>query len=227
MKTLIIHPKDVTTDFLIPIYDGIEDKTVMRQGTVERVIEQIKKHKRIIMMGHGCPSGLFGVGQFTQTRYCTMSKDNKATVRCTYVIDRNTVELLRTKQCIFIWCNADKFVLEHDLKGFYSGMFISETWEARAHGINADSKTIETSNDYFAAVVSEVINKSLSKIHQHTVSRYGVLAETSLVAEYNCSRLYYKKTGSKKATVTEDVWDTKKRQSLKEFLKSENKLAPI
>jgi hypothetical protein len=36
---------------------------------------------------------------------------------------------------VFIWCNADQFMKRHQLRGFYSGMFISEVQEALMYGI--------------------------------------------------------------------------------------------
>lgn len=65
MKTLIIHPQDETTDFLRPIYQKSFNKTVVTGGIPKRELDQlIKRYQRIIMMGHGSPSGLFSVGRF-------------------------------------------------------------------------------------------------------------------------------------------------------------------
>lgn len=64
MKTLVIHPKDKTTDFLKPIYEG-RDWTVITGGcTKDDVAKAIDEHDHIIMMGHGTPQGLLAVGQF-------------------------------------------------------------------------------------------------------------------------------------------------------------------
>jgi hypothetical protein len=65
MKTLIIHPKDITTRFICGIYDPIPDKTFINSGiTKDQLRKKIDEHDRILMMGHGSPSGLFGVGRF-------------------------------------------------------------------------------------------------------------------------------------------------------------------
>jgi hypothetical protein len=64
MKTLVIHPKDKTTDFLKSIYHG-RGYTVITGGcTKEDVGKAIDEHDHIIMMGHGTPQGLLAVGQF-------------------------------------------------------------------------------------------------------------------------------------------------------------------
>ena len=177
MKTLVIHPKDSSTDFLIPIYSNIEYKSVIRGGmSKDEVDEQIKHHDRIMMMGHGSPSGLFSVGQFEAQGF---------------IINHTTVSLLQDKECIFIWCNADKFVEANNLKGLYSGMFISETSEAAYCGLPGTPQDIVTeSNDYFAKELGEVSGGSLDEMYQHIKYTYGILAEGNAVAEYNHNRLY-------------------------------------
>ena len=103
MKTLIIHPKDKSTNFLRGIYKDITYKTIINGGcSKEDIINEIKGHKRIIMMGHGSPFGLFGVGQFGKSFY---------------IIDSTIVPYLKNKECIFIWCNSDQFVTKHNLNG--------------------------------------------------------------------------------------------------------------
>ena len=116
MKTLVIHPNDRSTWFLENVYKNIENLTLVT-GNVSRneVKSMIRDHDRVMMMGHGSPGGLFSVGQFP-------SQSNNG-----YIIDSEMVELLKEKDnSIFIWCNADQFVERHNLKGFYTGMFISE-----------------------------------------------------------------------------------------------------
>jgi hypothetical protein len=178
MKTLIIHPTDKTTDFLIPIYSGIKEATVIRGGlTRDEVNKQIEQHDRIMMMGHGSPSGLFAVGQFSGAYG--------------YVINYETVSLLRNKECIFIWCNADRFVEAYNLKGLYSGMFISEVGEAIVCGLQGTPQSVVTeSNDFFANEFGKVSNESLAVAYEYIKDTYGVLAESNSVAKYNHYRLY-------------------------------------
>ena len=184
MKTLVIHPKDSSTDFLIPIYMNLKsfpdfnDVTIIRGGmTKDEVDEQIKQHDRIMMMGHGSPHGLFSVGQFNR--------------RFGYIIDYTTVDLLQNKECIFIWCNADRFVERYNLKGLYSGMFISETMEAAYCGLPGTSQDIVTeSNDFFAKEFGQVSGQSLVEAYEYIRDSYGVLAENNPIAKYNHHRLY-------------------------------------
>ena len=182
MKTLIIHPQDSSTDFLIPIYMNLKsfpdfnDVTIIRSGSKDEVDEQIKQHDRIMMMGHGSPHGLFAVGQFGAIGM---------------IIGPATVPLLQNKECIFIWCNADKFVETYNLKGLYSGMFISEVGEANYCDLPGTSQdTVTESNEFFAIELGSVSERSLDEMYEHIRYSYGMLAESNAVAEYNNNRLY-------------------------------------
>ena len=186
MKTLVIHPQDSSTDFLIPIYMNLKsfpdfnDITIIRGGmTKNEVNEQIKQHDRIMMMGHGSPMGLFSIGQFPETY--------------SFIVDGHTVQYLQDKECIFIWCNADRFVETNNLKGLYSGMFISEVMEAAYCGLPGTPQDVVTeSNDYFASEFGKISDKSLTEIYKHIKDSYSVLAENNPVAKYNYHRLYLK-----------------------------------
>jgi hypothetical protein len=108
-----------------------------------------------------------------------------------FIINYTTVPLLQDKECIFIWCNADRFVEANNLKGLYSGMFISEVSEANYCGLPGTPQDIVTeSNDYFAKELGSVSEKSLDEMYEHIKYTYGMLAEGNAVAEYNHNRLY-------------------------------------
>lgn len=178
-KTLIIHPKDSSTSFLEIVYKTIPNKTVITGGIMkEEVAELIKEHDRVMMMGHGYPGGLFSVGQFPGT-YST-------------IIDFSMVPLLNEKENnVFIWCNADKFVDKYQLKGFYSGMFISEVGEAMYCGVfGTDQDIVDESNYGFCNIISKHINENSDVIYENVKKEYGLIAESNPVAYYNFNRLY-------------------------------------
>lgn len=182
MKTLIIHPKDESTSFLNPIYDSIREKKVINGGiTKKELISEIKKHDRIVMMGHGSSSGLFSIGEFID---CGL-----------YIIDDSFISVLSEKNnSVYIWCNADKFVDSYSLKGFYSGMFISEVTEAYFCGLSSvNQKIVDESNYGFSKVLSDVINEDQETIYEHVLNHYGTMAKHNLVASYNHDRLYLSK----------------------------------
>ena len=141
MKTLVIHPYDETTIFLNQIYEGkgwtiIDDNMVSKR----ELKEAIKSHERIVMLGHGTEHGLFGRGR--------------------YMIDASYVYLLREKELAVVWCNSDKFIEKYDLKGFYTGMIISESVEARFLMVEHTMDDIDESNVLFTNAISESIDST-------------------------------------------------------------------
>jgi hypothetical protein len=179
MKTLIIHPEDPSTSFLDIVYSPIENKTIITGGVSKKELhEMIQNHDRVMMMGHGSPFGLFSVGKFRSTSG--------------YIIDHTVVPLLKNKKHnVFIWCNADQFVNQHKLKGFYSGMFISEVGEAKYCGLpGTPQEVVDESNYGFCNIIAKHINGDTNNIYENVKKEYGVIAEDNSVAYYNNLRLY-------------------------------------
>ena len=179
MKTLIIHPEDPSTFFLDIVYAPIENKTVITGGVSKVEVQQlIREHDRVMMMGHGSPGGLFNVGRFSGCG--------------AYIIDQQMVPLLKEKtDNVFIWCNADKFVEIFGLKGFYSGMFISEVGEANYCGLPGMSQEVVDESNYgFVNIIAKYINQNKELIHENVKNEYGLIAENNPVALYNNNRLY-------------------------------------
>jgi len=146
MKTLVIHPFDLTTGFLEDIYIDKGWTIVDWNPSHAGLKHIIKEHDRIIMLGHGTEDGLLGYGRF--------------------IINSELVYLLREKICIYIWCNADIFVKKYSLKGFYTGMIISECNEAEMFYVYATNKEIYESNVLFSKAIKESIDDidMLSKV---------------------------------------------------------------
>ena len=178
MKTLIIHPEDQSTDPLCPIYEGIKNKRVIRGGVSKNeLLKAVESHQRIIMMGHGSPLGLFAVGKFEQESHWA------------YIIDQTFVSALQNKDNVFIWCHANQFVEQHQLTGFYSGMFISEEIEALMHEFDVNQETVDNSNHAFSHILSKYINESSEIIHKNVTHEYGALARCNPIVEYNNNKL--------------------------------------
>lgn len=185
MKTLIIHPLDPTTSFLDIVYGSIPNKTVITGGINKSELQQlIREHDRVMMMGHGSPGGLFSVGQFSNTGNSVYGSG--------YIIDQSMVPLLNEKDNnVFIWCNADRFVDSFKLKGFYTGMFISEVEEALYCGLpGTQQDEVDESNYGFVNIIGKYINEDTNSIYDKVTTEYGVIAEHSPVALYNHNRLY-------------------------------------
>ena len=176
MKTLIIHPKDKSTDFLKPIYAGIADATILNGGNKDEIRELINDYERVIMLGHGSPGGLFGVGEFGGW---------------SYIIDSTMVEALSNKpNNIYVWCNADQFMKQHPtLQGFYSGMFISEVGEAKMYNIDASQEVVNESNDLFAKLVGNHIELDSKTIA--TTAQFFYHIPGNEVSAFNNKKMYY------------------------------------
>ena len=115
-KTLVIHPTDNTTDFLHIIYENhLDDWTIINDCDIkqEELKELIRMHDRIIMVGHGTPSGLLNP-----------KNDYKS-----LIIDDSFADLLREKNTLSIWCNSDCYFRRNNIKGLHTGMIISEVDE--------------------------------------------------------------------------------------------------
>ena len=177
MKTLVIHPSDPTTDVLKVIYED-KDWTVISDPTFPKshLKLAIKRHDRIIMMGHGTPHGLVAFS----------NPIKKTGLR--YVIDSNLLYLLREKELIGIWCDCDQFFNKHDLKGLNTGMIISE-WDEAKYFLSEEftQNQIDESNILFSSVMKEIIEKDndLSLVDNYKID------ENSIV-EFNRKRIYLK-----------------------------------
>jgi hypothetical protein len=99
------------------------------------------------------------------------------------------VYLLRTKEIVAIWCNADKFVERYNLKGFYTGMFISEVAEGQCFKIKATQDEVTYSNILFAMELNKVIDEP--NVHTLIKESYKGLFENDVI-RFNNERLYYR-----------------------------------
>lgn len=145
--TLVIHASDPSTEFLREIY---EDKPYDVIHSSHYFLDKLLlRYDRVIMLGHGWTSGLFSVGQFLGP----------------FAIDDYSAVFLEGKSNVYIWCMASTFVQQHRLRGFSSGMFISEVGEAAWFNIHASQEQIDHSNHLFTGVIKEQIEApNLSRI---------------------------------------------------------------
>jgi hypothetical protein len=172
MNTLVIHPKDHTTDFLSAIYSDKPDWRILDFNCSKAFLkQQIFNHDRIIIMGHGIPFGLLGHSKlFVNPEFAYLLRDT-------------------AKRYIFIWCNADMFVSRYKLSPqFFTGMFISEVGEAKIYGIEANQEQINYSNNLFADVVRKSIN--LDNFYNEVKNDYANYINENPVIVFNNERLY-------------------------------------
>lgn len=166
MNTLVIHPKDYTTDFLSVIYKE-HDWTIINHEVAEsKLKELIATHERIVMLGHGTSEGLLGSNG--------------------YVINANFVDHLKEKDCVCIWCNANVFINKYGLNGFYTGMIISELEEAMFCQVNTTQEEIEQSNSIFGESVKQSIESDDMLFRMKELYQGN-----SMVIHYNKMNLYF------------------------------------
>lgn len=183
-KILIIHPDDRTTDTLCLVYENIPEdkKTVIRGGIDTFEVERlIATHERVLLCGHGYPGGLLGIGKFDTADLCIVSS-------------RHVPLLKENSKNIYIWCYASSFVRQYGLKGFASGMFISEVDEAVWCGITDPVPTkeqVDLSFDTFCRILAKYLMFDLSPedLYNAVHSEYSILAEKCPVAKYNLDLL--------------------------------------
>lgn len=174
MKTLVIHPSDPSTDFLKPIYQDLKNTTIVTEGlNHHEVAMEMEHHDRIIMMGHGCPWGLYAIG---------MKGDHIGLI----VNLDDTKDILRTKRnTLMIWCNADIGARRLGIPGFSTGMFISEQSETFLLKEPVTNIVIEESNNCFTEAVRRHIYKEEKELFDAVSRDYGHLLGSNPVVDYN------------------------------------------
>jgi hypothetical protein len=161
-KVLVIHPDDRSTDMLKAVYEG-KGYDVISDSRIsdEEMVEQIKSHDKIIMLGHGTPYGLISW--------------NRTTGEVRYVINDSLAEILKTKETYSMWCHSDAFFERHDMKGFHSGMIISEEMEALMYGIvgYSDEDIAESMMPLMYAMHDTIEMEDLEEMKRIILERYN------------------------------------------------------
>ena len=171
MKTLTIHPSDKTTDVLKPIYNAID--TDVYNGSDYTVLRKtILQYERFIIMGHGTPYGLLN-----------WRKDY------VFGIQKEITDIFRKNDTnIYIWCNANRYVESNDLKGFATGMIISEPMEAEWFNIEYTPEMIEESNILFANSIRDNLNDDIPKMVYGVRNQYS--SETNPIIKFNMKNIH-------------------------------------
>ena len=173
MKTIVIHPKDITTNFLSAIYKDQKDWTVVREKRNPFKLKQmVRGYQRIILLGHGSEYGLIGFHK--------------------YVVDIEWIDILKRDhiELVCIWCNADIFIKKHDLKPkLYTGMIISELEEAINECVICTSKDIEESNWLFAYTISQFLDHEYFLQYIQAYYTHSLDAANNVI-EFNKTKIY-------------------------------------
>lgn len=169
MKTLVMHPQDSSTDFLKICYENhLEDKewTIINDFskiTKKRLKELIKENDKIIMMGHGFGQGLFNPNFNSSCKHLD-----------SLLIDDSHAPLLKEKETISIWCFSDRYFKRHNIKGFHTGMIISEVKEAEIMLAKNpfNEKEILDNMVMFATAIRDCIDKEPKEMQEYVLKHY-------------------------------------------------------
>ena len=162
------------------IYEGIEGVTLFdswkQRKEILSAIAKAPKEEPILLLGHGSPSGLLDM-------------------RYGFVITDSDAEILRDRpNLVGIWCYASSYACKHNLKGFFSGMFISEEPEDWVNDVEADPEEIDEKAWDFAGRFGSLLRegKSLSEIATELMNPRH---RDSELTRFNYERLTWRPTG--------------------------------
>ena len=179
-RMIVVHPFDPSTRMLCELYKGIEGVTLFdsweQRKDILAAIAAAPKDEPILLLGHGCPSGLLDM------RYGIVIGDSDA-------------ELLKDRpNLVGIWCYASSYAFKHGLKGFFSGMFISELPEAIVNGVDASEEEIDDDAWNFAIRFGLLLRGGLTLEQTAGVLMDPCYMESDLT-EFNYSRLTWRPRG--------------------------------
>lgn len=188
--TLIIHPDDRTTDFLKPSYAGLNATVLTTKADMYNLKETMKNHRRIIMMGHGTPSGLM-LSMIGGLNGVELNDNGQYVKYSSYSIGYDFLDILKTKPIVAVWCNADRFVVPNDLHGFYTGMVISELCEANYCQVyGCDDTQLQYSNTLFTKALKAAL--PIESPDSVDVFKNIYDGDNNRIIDYNKQRIYYR-----------------------------------
>ena len=174
---VVVHANDPTTRFLSKLYELREDVTclITESNTNSDVIRKIREADKVMMLGHGTEDGLFSITKEGKTKRL--------------MIYNRHVGFLRNKECIGIWCYANKFAEEYKLHGLFSGMIISELDEAQEKDVSTTQEEIDREMIKFVIRLRDCIARyGLKETPQRMKELDDVKSE---LTRFNYSNLFY------------------------------------
>lgn len=177
---IVVHPKDPSTEMLGSIYEGLPNVTLFdsyrQKKDIISAIAAAPLDEPVLLLGHGCPSGLLDM-------------------RYGLVLDEDDAELLKDRpNLVCIWCYAASYGYLHSLKGFFSGMFISEDVEALMCGVDTPVGTPELCATDFANRFGDLLREGKT-IQEAAVELMDPKWIVDELTEFNYSRLEYRESG--------------------------------
>lgn len=177
---IVVHPTDPSTKMLESVYEGLPNVTLFdsydQRDEVLAALKAAPKEEPVFLLGHGAPYGLIDM-------------------RAGFIIDDEAAEYLKDRSnLICIWCHASSYAEYHGLKGFFSGMFISEDKEARIFGVDTPIGAPERCATDFAKRLGDLLRegKSIKEAAEELMDPKWIVDN---LTEYNYKRLQYRENG--------------------------------
>lgn len=181
---LVIHPTDPTTAFLSMLYKGT-NATVLDQSSNKKEIDHALHHQsqqeRIMLLGHGSNRGLFS------------RKVDHGSEFDRIIVGHPQAYYLRNHGCnlIGIWCHADKFARKEGLHGLFTGMIISDKWEAQEYGIITLQHHIEEANEIMFAQLRKMLDENIPLHEIPDRMKALSLMPSCWLTDFNYNNFYY------------------------------------
>ena len=191
---IVVHPTDPSTEVLARLYDGIEGVTLFnsweQRKEILNAIAAAPWEEPILLLGHGCPWGLYDLQNGV------------------VIIGNKDAELLKDRpNLVGIWCYASSYAYNHGLKGFFSGMFISEPEEALMNEVDASERLIDEKTCDFAERFGKMLRggKPLAEIAAELMDPCHRDCE---LTRFNYDRLTWRPTGEEPmpAASVKKIW---------------------
>lgn len=179
-KYLIIHPNDETTDFLKESYQHLENKIIVNDPLFPKshLRKLIRENDNVILLGHGSEFGLFS----------SISKRQRFD---RIIVGSELVDELRKKNNVIgIFCHARHFFEKYNIKGFSTGMFISDLYEADMYSFPLDEEWINDSNQMLVESLKQSFGKRQDAIYNIFNQNFSKL-NNNQIAEFNLTEMRY------------------------------------
>jgi len=174
---LVIHPKDPSTDFLKVLYESRTDVRLIDDiGSVKELrhaLNHVALGETVMLLGHGCPNGL-------------------------YALDGNGYKLinlhglsfyLRKHFVVGVFCYANQFAEKERLTGLFTGMIVSELFEAEDLNIKTSQKELDGENPKFARNFRKLLDEQCP-ISEFPSRMKALDSKHSSLTDYNYGSIY-------------------------------------
>lgn len=190
MTVVFSNTGDVDTRVLAALWDDIPDARVLniRPGTPDarRAVDSAiaAEEDTLILCGHGSPQGLFDPSVMARGNLAAIARNPP------YLVDVTNAPSIRARRVVGVWCYAASFAESAGLRGFFTGMFVSNPAEASFVGCPGrdSAATITEQEVLFCRRVNELLRADVPL--EDWTTRLNAQADRSIaVVRYNYDRL--------------------------------------